>query len=51
MPRSLTSAQARNLAKLRKTYGAGTGRPRSGKPRCQCGAMTAKRAKARFHHC
>lgn len=27
------------------------GRPRSDKPRCACGAMTAKRAKARGHHC
>lgn len=29
-----------------------TGRPRkTDVPRCPCGAMTAKRAKARAHHC
>ena len=46
----LTSDQARALASLRKTHGAGTGRPRK-KNRCPCGAMTARRAKARGHHC
>lgn len=29
----------------------GAGAPRSRKPRCPCGAMTAKRAKARCHYC
>ncbi len=29
----------------------GSGRPISKKPRCNCGAMTAKRAKARRHVC
>lgn len=27
------------------------GRPRTKAPRCPCGAMTRKRAKARGHHC
>jgi len=47
----LTSARARRIAKMRKTYGAGPGRPRSNAPRCACGAMTLKRALARGHHC
>lgn len=29
----------------------GSGKPRSDKPRCKCGAMTAKRAVARGHKC
>src|SRR5579875_519578 len=29
----------------------GSGRPRTKAPRCPCGAMTAKRAKARAHKC
>jgi hypothetical protein len=38
---------ARRMAAARKTRGAGTGRPRSQKERCPCGAMTMKRAAAR----
>lgn len=32
-------------------YGKLGGRPRKKGPRCPCGAMTAKRAKARSHKC
>jgi hypothetical protein len=42
---------ARRNSLKRKTYGAGTGRPRSNAPRCPCGEMTAKRAAARKHVC
>lgn len=45
------SELGRRLQSLRKTHGAGPGRPRSEAPRCQCGAMTLKRAKARGHKC
>jgi len=45
--RKLTPAEARRMAALRQTNGAGPGRPRSKKRRCPCGAMTLKRAEAR----
>jgi len=51
--RTLTTNQARKMARQRKTYGAGPGRPvgwRKG-PRCSCGAMTLERAKKRHHVC
>jgi len=51
MPRKLTPEQARAMAAARKRNGAGPGRPRSEKPRCPCGAMTAKRAAAVRHRC
>jgi hypothetical protein len=53
MPRRLTRAQARQMSHLRKTHGAGSGRPRLHVKRCGCGVMTLKRAKARgksFEH-
>ena len=44
--------RARELAALRRTYGAGPGAPRStDKPRCACGQMTLKRALRRGHDC
>jgi hypothetical protein len=49
---SITSSEAaRVLQAARVTHGAGPGRPRSKAPRCPCGAMTRKRARARAHHC
>lgn len=57
MSRKLTTRQARAMSNARKTHGAGRGngwplgKPRSTSPRCPCGAMTAKRAKARGHRC
>ena len=44
---------ARKAARARWRKGGigGGGRPRSDAPRCPCGAMTAKRAKARSHQC
>jgi hypothetical protein len=50
----LTTQQARAMAAARKTIGKSTGRPKgaiSRKKRCPCGEMTARRAKARCHHC
>jgi len=52
MPSKLLSDAARRMNAARKTHGAGSGK-RSGKPRCPCGAMTLKRARARgrtFEH-
>jgi hypothetical protein len=46
----LSSARARKLAGMRKTHGAGSGRPRS-LDRCLCGAMTRARARKRGHRC
>ena len=46
----LSSARARKLAGMRKTHGAGSGRPRS-LDRCPCGAMTRARARQRGHRC
>ena len=37
-----------------KTWGGrreGAGRPRTERPRCACGKLTAARAKARYHVC
>lgn len=45
----LLSSAARAMSAARKTRAGG--RPRSNKARCPCGAMTAKRAKARAHKC
>jgi hypothetical protein len=45
----IISLHARAMNAARKTRGGG--RPRSNKPRCACGAMTRKRAKARGHKC
>lgn len=50
MPSELLSAAARAMNKARKNT-TNAGRKRSDKPRCNCGAMTAKRAKTRGHHC
>jgi len=44
---TLPSTIARRMNAKRKTYGAGTGRPRIDAPRCPCGSMTLKRAQAR----
>ena len=51
--RNLTKADAQEMAAARKTRNGGRngGRPRTRKARCPCGAMTAKRAKARCHKC
>ena len=51
--RLMTTRQARATAAARKTHSGGRngGRPRSSKPRCACGAMTANRAEARKHQC
>jgi hypothetical protein len=54
--RKLTTRQARQLAKLRKTHGAGPGRPKGAtnrrrRPHCPCGAMTRERASKRGHVC
>lgn len=43
--------RARELSNLRRTYGAGSGRPRSSALRCPCGAMTLRCALARNHNC
>ena len=40
----------REFQALRKTFGAGPGRPKA-KRRCKCGAMTRERAKKRGHKC
>lgn len=47
------SAKRRAAALARKTRSGGRngGRPLSRKARCPCGAMTARRAKARGHRC
>lgn len=42
--------RARELAGLRRTFGAGSGRPRT-KLHCFCGAMTLSRALKRSHDC
>jgi len=47
--RKMISDAGRAAQALRKTQGGG--RPRSDKPRCPCGAMTAKRAATRRHKC
>jgi len=47
---SLPGLTARRMSAARKTYGAGTGRPKgsvSDAPRCPCESMTLKRAEAR----
>jgi hypothetical protein len=44
------SRSPRKLAAVRLN-GLKGGRPRSSKPRCPCGMMTARRAAARHHHC
>ena len=49
--KSMSTARARELSAMRRTFGAGTGAPRSDKLRCACGAMTLKRALARSHNC
>jgi hypothetical protein len=53
---SLSTSQARAMAEARdKPSGGRKGRKKGayapGKPRCACGAMTAKRAAARAHRC
>ena len=50
-PKPLTAQRARELAAMRRTHGAGPGRPRSDKLRCFCGAMTLARAIQRAHNC
>lgn len=45
----IISDHARAMNAARKTHGGG--RPRTNAKRCACGAMTAKRAKARAHKC
>jgi hypothetical protein len=47
------SAIRRYAASKRKNPSGGRngGRPRSGAPRCPCGAMTVRRALARGHRC
>jgi hypothetical protein len=50
MTKAQRSELGRLLNSLRRTNGGG--RPRlEGVERCPCGAMTAKRAKARCHKC
>lgn len=44
---TLPKRTARKMNALRKTNGAGTGRPRSERARCPCAIMTIKRAQAR----
>jgi hypothetical protein len=52
IPEELTLSEKRSAAsRSRKVFSGGPGRPRSKKTRCPCGAMTARRAKARAHHC
>ena len=48
--RNLTTRQARQMAAQRRTYGAGSGRPRS-PHRCPCGKYTRERARKRRHIC
>lgn len=43
--------RARELNALRRTFGAGPGRPRSRARRCPCKLMTLRRALARKHKC
>lgn len=45
------SARSKAKAAAARENGQLGGRPRSKAPRCQCGAMTLKRAKARGHRC
>ncbi len=45
------SRKRRAASLARKTFGAGTGRPRSKAPRCNCKAMTLKRAAHQGHKC
>ena len=51
----LTTRRARQLARMRKTHGAGNSRGKGGRPpsrdRCPCGAMTRTRAAKRQHVC
>lgn len=49
MTKKQRSELGRLLNSLRKTRGGG--RPRSNAPRCECGAMTLKRALANRHRC
>jgi hypothetical protein len=55
MPPKLTPAarkrRASNASRARKTYGAGSGRPRKTELRCPCGAYTAATAVKRYHVC
>jgi hypothetical protein len=46
----LRSEVGRRNSARRKTFGAGTGRPRTA-PRCACGQMTIKTAERRRHKC
>lgn len=43
--------RARELSTMRRTFGAGSGRPRSDSPRCACGLMTLRLALLRCHNC
>ena len=43
--------RAQELNRMRRTFAAGPGGPRSDKPRCACGAMTLTRALTRGHDC
>lgn len=45
--KTLPTRTAKRMNAKRRTFGAGTGRPRSGAPRCPCGAMTLVRAATR----
>jgi hypothetical protein len=47
---ALLSEAGRLMSQARRTFGAGTGRPRMA-DRCPCGEMTRKRALARAHKC
>jgi len=48
-----TPEERARQAEIARATGIGRlgGRPRSNQPRCLCGKMTAKRAKARGHKC
>lgn len=49
--RPIGTKRARELSALRRTFGAGPGRPRGNALRCACGAMTLHRALMRHHDC
>jgi hypothetical protein len=50
VPRNSQLSDAARTMNARRKSRAG-GRPRTAGPRCPCGEMTAKRAKARYHKC
>ena len=51
MGKPISTERARELNALRRTHGAGPGRPRSAALRCPCGAMTLRCALVRNHDC